>query len=220
MLISSLLISLTPVNSQILGLILATCALVLVILLRRQYLRAIYKNLSDNTIHFRRSLRDWFAKLNNKEKKAAERHLQAIIKISDESTKLLAIEMLIGFQDKGIITKLLDCADDLSSAGKIKFMDLMTKGPFSTHGYFLDRLHIWVGSIPDPSLKGIIHFHLAKQGLLHPDKIIHDLDSHDLLLKGAAIIALEKIMGPSFPSSCCYEPFSSCAVPATSSRFY
>jgi len=192
MLVSSFLISFVPINSKVLGLVLSICLLAIALLARKHYLKGLFINLAENTIHFQRSVRDWFFSLNKKARQATERRLLAFIQIGDEVSQLFAMETLISFEDRTIIPKVLERSEFLSTSAKVKFIDMMTKSRFATDTQFLELLHAWSANKPDLQLKRAIHFHLARHGLLHPDKVYYDLESTDLILKGAAIMALKK----------------------------
>lgn len=192
MLVSSLLLTFTSINSKVLGLILASVALVVALLMRRNYLKAIFINLSDSAIHFQRTSKDWFLTLNKKARHAMERRLLALLHIGDESSKNFSIETLVNIEARPVLPKVLEHASNLRTKSKIKFIDTMAKSSFATDSQFLDLLHAWLNETTDFDLKRAIHFHLARHGLLHPDKIYHDLENSDLLLKGAAILSLKK----------------------------
>lgn len=192
MLISSLLITFTPINSKILGLVLSSCALFAAMMVRKQYLKAILINLSENAIHFHRSAKNWLNRLSKKEQKILEQRLEAIMQKSDDASQLFASEAFINLGDKGIFHRLLDQTDSLSTNSKMTLIEAASKSKFNSDPHLLDRLHTWLSETSDNQLKGAIHFYLARLGLLHPDKIVSDLDSSDLLFRGAAILALKK----------------------------
>lgn len=192
MLVSSLLITFSPLNSKTLGLILAGLALVVAILLRRQYLKAIYITLSENAIHFQRGAREWFAGMSNKQKKASEHRLLAIMLRSDEKTQLVAMEALLSFNDPTIISRVLQRADTLSSKGKMAFLEIILKSPLASDSRVLEKIAVWWKSEPDSALLSAIHFYLACLGLLQTEDAVRDLDSSDLVKRGAGIIALQR----------------------------
>jgi HEAT repeat protein len=203
MLFSSLLITFIPIDSKKLGLILAACALGVALLMRKQYLKAIYINLSDNAIHFQRSIFDWFSRLPAKEQQVAERRLLAILQCGDERSQLFALEGLLGFKDTSILERLLKYANALTPSMKVHFITLVGQSAFAEDHQVIHHFQTWRHTNQDPGVQGVLHFYLARQGLLPQDHAIHLLNSEDLTLKGAAIIALKK----SAVGSACF-PFS------------
>ena len=99
MLTSALLLSYAPIDSRLLGLILASIWLIVALALKRKYLYAIFQNLSENAILFVRSTKDWLKRLNPKEKRSAEIQLLELVKNKDERTELFATEGLMAFED-------------------------------------------------------------------------------------------------------------------------
>jgi hypothetical protein len=55
----------------------------------------------------------------------------------------------------------------------------------------LERLERWRRILPHPAVKSRIHFYLACNGLLRPEKVMHDLKSEHLGLRAAAILTLK-----------------------------
>lgn len=192
MLVSSLLITFVPISSIQLGLILAMVALIVAWFLRKSYLQAIYLNLSENAVHFHRSVRDWFANLSIKQKKISKRRLLAIIQIGDESAQLLALEALLSFGTSDDIPKLLQLTHNFSFTNKIIFLEKIGKSQFSSDTLVLRQLYFWLNENPSSELRSAIHFYLAQQGVLGPESTISDLNSSDLVLQGAAILSLKR----------------------------
>lgn len=187
MLISSILLSISWIDSRILGLILSSCLLTVVLLLKWQYLKAIYLNLAENAIHFQRSVQDWFFKMNVKEKKAAEKRLLNYLKHGDEREQLLAVEALLTINDTSILEQILCQIDRLKTSGRMKFIEKIEQSPV-----FVKKLLQWAEENPPPSLQGAIQFYLAKQGLIPHEKAIEFLRDSDPVLQGAGVIALRK----------------------------
>lgn len=192
MLISSLLIPLVSFDSTILGLILSAFALLVAILLHKQYLKAIFVNLSENAIHFQRSVKDWFTCMNKKEEERALNQLFEILNSNDEQAQFFAIETLVEYQEKGILIKLLQYLDKAAVATKVAFIEMISKTTFAVDITILSRIQTWLDETSDNSLKSTIHLYLIQYGFLETNKILQDLQSSDLNHKGAAIIALKK----------------------------
>lgn len=189
---SALLLSFFQNHSKLLGLILATLSLMIALALRSRYLKALFFNLSENAIHFQRRVADWMEKMSEKEQKGAERRLLGILKSGDEDAQLFACEGLLSFQNPSLLKQLLNHASQMKTSAKIQLISLLEKSPFAMHTLVLDALQEWIQEDFDPQLKSAVYFTLAKQGLLHPEKIQGDLKSSDLQLQGASIIALKK----------------------------
>lgn len=204
MLVSATLLRFFQSQSLVLGLILASCSLMIAFALRSQYLKALFSNLSENAVHFQRTVEDWFNKMSNKQKKSAENQLLSILKTQDEQSQLFAIEGLLAFENEALLRQLLRHLSTLSSESKIKFLILLEQSIFIKDHIVIDTLQQWLHEGFDPALKNAVHFYLAKQGLLHPEKALDDLETSDVTLKGAAIIALKKSMAYQPPADAAY----------------
>lgn len=192
MLVSSMLILFSPIDSKTLGLILAGFALIIALFLRKQYIKGIYISLSENAIHFQRNVQDWLVGMSLNEKKSTERHLLGFLQRSDEKTQLTAMEALLSFDDPSFLPRVLQRADLLSPFAKIAFLNMAAKCKLADNPQVLDRIYAWLVSTSDKPLIGALHFYLAKLGLLEVEEAVRDLDSKDAMRKGAAIIALKK----------------------------
>lgn len=204
MLSSAILISFVQVDSKWLGLLLAILSLTVALALRSYYLKGIYQNLSENAIDFQQTTEKWWQSLPKKARKAAEFRMLAIFKQGDETSQLLACEGLLSSKDPSILDKLLQLADNLEISTKIKFVELIEQSIFCTDSRVLDHLYNWLYDFQDQNLRSAIHFYLAKQGLFHPEKAMQDLYSDNLLLQGAAIIALKKSWAHQSPTTASY----------------
>lgn len=192
MLSSAMILSFVQIDSKIIALILSIIAVIVAFALRSKYLKGIYQNLAENAIHFQRNIGDWWETLSKKGRKAAEYRMLAILKQGEEASQIIACEGLLAFEDETILHKLLQFADYLTLNGKMKFIELVGQSCFYMNTQVLDCLHRWVLETSDTALKNAVHFYLAQQGLLHPEKALTDLDSDNLVVKGAAILALKK----------------------------
>ena len=191
-LVSALLLSFFQNHSKILGLVLAICSFCVALALSANYLKALFFNLSANAIHFQRSVSEWIAKMSGKQQKIAENRLLGIFKLGDEQAQLFACEGLLAFRDPTILKRLLNYASHMKATTRVQLIQLFEQSIFSKHIVVLDALQEWIQQDIDPQLQSTIYFYLAKQGLLHPEKIIGELNSGEPLLQGAAIIALKK----------------------------
>lgn len=204
MLTSALLLSFFQNHSKLLGFILAICAFCVALGLSANYLKALFVNLSENAIHFQRTITDWIGKMTDKQQKMAENRLLAIFKLGDEQAQLFACEGLLAFQDPTILKRLLYYATQTGSRAKIKFVQLFEQSTFAKNSLVLDTLQGWIQQDFDPQLRSTVYFYLAKQGLLHPEKILGELKSSDIQLQGAAIIALKKSLAYLPPTTAAY----------------
>lgn len=201
MLISATLLTFFQHQSRWLGLALAAFSLTIALALRSQYLKALFSNLAENTIHFQRTIEMWLGKMNEKQQTAAEHKLLGILRSGDEQAQLFACEGLLAFEDPSILKRLLNYASHMSAMAKIKFIGLVEHSVFAKNSLTLDAFQKWILHDADLQLKSTIHLYLAKQGLLHPEKVMADLKSPHIQLQGAAIVALKKSLAYLPPST-------------------
>ncbi len=189
---SALLLSFFQNQSKLLGLLLAVCAFCVGLALCANYLKALFYNLSANAIHFQRSIGDWIGRMSDKQQKIAEGRLLGIFKLGDDQAQIFAFEGLLAFEDDTILKRLLNYAKSSKTATKVKLLQLLEQSAFAKNPIVLDALQKWAQTDLDPHLQGSVSLYLAKQGLLHPEKILGDLKASDVLMLGAAIISLKK----------------------------
>ncbi len=189
---SAILLSFFQNHSKLLGLILSICAFCIALALSGTYLKALFYNLSSNAIRFQKTVTDWIAKLSVKQQKIAENRLLAIFKLGDEQAQLFACEGLLAFETPSILKRLLHHSSHMKASTKIKLLTLFERSLFSKNEYVLDALQDWLQKDLDQQLESYVYFYLAKQGMLHPEKIVGELNESNILLQGAAIIALKK----------------------------
>ncbi|MFI0435175.1 MAG: hypothetical protein ACH350_05545 [Parachlamydiaceae bacterium] len=201
---SAILLSFFQDQSKLLGLVLAICAFCVAIGLSKNYLKALFFNLSANAVHFQRSICDWIGKMSDKQQRAAENRLLGIFKLGDQQAQLFACEGLLAFEDPAILKRLLSYASHMKAETKVKLIYLFEQSIFAKNISVLDSLQDWIQNDFDPLLQSTVYFYLAKQGLLHPEKIMGELKSSDILLQGAAIIALKKSLAYLAPATAAY----------------
>ncbi len=204
MLTSAILLSFFQNHSKLLGLILAICVLCIALALSANYLKAIFFNLSENAVHFQRTVTDWIGKMTDKQQKVAENRLLGIFKLGDEQAQLFACEGLLAFEDSTILKRLLNYASHMRAGTKVKLVHLFEQSAFAKNSLVLDALQEWTQQDFDPRLRSTVYFYLAKQGLLHPEKMMGELRSSDIQLQGAAIIALKKSLAYLPPTTAAY----------------
>lgn len=192
MLISASIFLFFDLSSKTVGLTLTLFSLALIVFLRLDYRKAIFSNLLENAIHFERKAKDWLRQMNKREQKAAKFQLLTLLKQLDEPSQIFACDTLLQFNDPKVLPRLLHHVQRMSLKGKIKVIDLIENSHFSADHQVLDRLDAWLRGHPHHALKGAIYFYLAKLGLLHPEKAFKEINSSDLVLRGASILALKK----------------------------
>ncbi|MBJ7449957.1 MAG: hypothetical protein JHC93_06315 [Parachlamydiales bacterium] len=192
MLISAIIFLCIDSNLIVLGLLLSLIALACMIMLRSQYRGAVLQILTKSALQFHMKTKDWILKLSKKDKRQAEFHLMSILRKRDETSQLMAYEALLHFDNPKILPRLLTHMNKMSYRGKLKAIDLLSKCLFALDPKVLDHLGRLMLETAHPSLRSSIHFYFARNGLLHPSKVASDLKSYDLILRGAAIIALKK----------------------------
>lgn len=143
MLVSATLISLFQENSRWVGLGLAAVSLIIAFAIRKRYLGAIFHNLSDNAIHFRRSVKDWLRKIPLKDSKKAHQRFSNLLLTGHEETMLFAAEGLLGWEDESTLESILNRFEGASLEGKNKLVQLIKKSSFSENNRVAKRLSDW-----------------------------------------------------------------------------
>lgn len=105
MFFSSLLLAIPWLNSKYLGLILSGCLLLIVYLQKKQYSKAIYRNLAEHAVHFERGITEW---LSPREKKK----LLSYADSADEATLLFAANGIVQTSDEATFNTFLDLIKD------------------------------------------------------------------------------------------------------------
>ena len=192
MLISSLLLFGVQSGSKWLGLSLTAVILILTLVIRSVYSKAILINLKDNALHFQRSFKAWLAALNRRDQKEAKRDILKALQLGTEESQLLAMEGFLQLGDPSSIPQILQIADRFGTLAKIQFLRLLENSPFANDSRTIEAVDRWIYEGESPELSKWANFYLAKRGLHHPEKVENDLDHPDLLLRGAAILTLKK----------------------------
>jgi hypothetical protein len=191
MLLSSLLLLGFAKESRWLGLCLTAVLLVLALVIRGIYSKAILINLKDNALHFDRKLKAWLTSMTRRDSKEAKKDiLDALHPTHSEEIQLLAIEALLQLQDS--LPQILSVARRFGTHSKIQFLKLVDGSPFGNDSRLIEMVDTWTDATESPELAKWANFYLAKRGLHHPEKAEADLDDPDLFLRGAAILTLKK----------------------------
>lgn len=200
-LVAALLLSFAPIESTSLALLLAVILLIVSLIVRNLYPKAIYKNLMENAIHFEKTPKEWLPKLSKKEKKLSEVRLLSILKSGTLDEQDFAIEGILDFEDPSVIDALLLCLDSCDDKTKELFIQKLSSATFAKEPRIIEHLLTWDNEDASTDLKGALHLYLAKHGLLSPQKALLNLKSQDPKLNSAALIALKKSSGFSSASS-------------------
>jgi hypothetical protein len=190
MLLSSLLLFAMTGGSRWLGLILTVVVLVLALVIKAIYSKAIMLNLKDNALHFERKLHGWLGSLTRREQKEAKKDILEALRSPSEETQLLAIESLFQLGDS--LSQVLSVAKRFGTVSKIHFLRLLEISPFSHDSRAIEMVDHWTDENESPELAKWAYLYLAKKGLHHPEKAEDDLDDPDLFLRGAAILTMKK----------------------------
>jgi len=191
MLVSSILLLFTASYSRYLGLGLSAIWLGVALALRTEYLHGVLSNLWENTIHIGKTAHEWFSGLRPKDRYTLEHRLLAIMRQGDEEAQIFAIEALLTFNDRTILSQAFKYADKMPPQGKRHFLSLVEESPFYNDEIVLDYVDRWLHDDSDRQFTYYLKFFLAKQGLLHPEQVVEDLDSDDPQALGAAIVTLK-----------------------------
>jgi hypothetical protein len=185
------LLSLNWINPKLLGLILSVTLLFIIWKLKGQYLKAIYQNLSQSAIAFGKSAYQRLRGLNKKERKAAESRLLAILRQGDEDARRFAMECLAEIEDRSILQKWINEIESLDLNDKIHFIRLMADSDFNQDVRIVELAQNWLYETQDPLFLSELYWFLAKQDLLHPDRMANEINSPILKTKAAAILTLK-----------------------------
>ncbi len=191
-LISSIILYFFASISKGIGLTLSLVWIVVTLVIRSEYLKGIFQNLSDNAIHFSRSTKQWLLQMRPRERRGAEFRMLAIVKHESPEEKLLACQGLLALEDPSILEKLFSFAKEMDPSTKKVFLDQLITSAFDQHPIVLDHLQEWLREEEDENLCGSILFYFAQKGLLHPEKVLEDLASPHIYKRSAAIAALKK----------------------------
>ena len=190
-LVSGLLLMMPQVQSKILGLCLSIVALMGVLLLRGEYPKIIFTSLIKNVMNFKTNTKRWIQKLTKKESLETKKYLVSLLSHLDIEPRMLAYECLLAFNDKSVLSTVLNHMDSLPTELKLRALQTLEKSPFSKDQNVFDALYRWQQATSFKPLISVITFHFAKNGLFHPEQAIKHINDTNLTMHGAAIIALK-----------------------------
>lgn len=196
MLFCSLLLFLMEKQSHVLGFVFAAITLLITFILRSYYSKAIFTSLKEHAFQFERKTRDWLRKMGKREYKETKKDILEALENPSHTIKVTACQALLSLDDSSVIHSILQVAKRVDPHHKIKLIHLLSSSSFAEDPKVVELINQWFTSTQDMKLKRAAHFFLAKRGLLHPDKVIDDLDSTDLSSRGAAIITLTNSLAP------------------------
>jgi hypothetical protein len=190
MLLSSLMLLALTDGSRWLGLVLTSIVLILALIIRTGYSKAIMINLKDNALHFERKLKAWLFSMTRREQKEAKKDIIKALHSPSEETQLLAIESLLQLGDS--LHQIVSVVKRLGTVSKIQFLKLLDSTSFGNDPRVIEMVDQWTDENESLELAKWANFYLAKRGLHHPEKVEDDLDDPDLFLRGAAILTMKK----------------------------
>ncbi len=190
MLLSSLLLFAISGASRWLGMGLTLIFLILALIIRAIYSKAIIFNLKDNALHFEWKLKNWLISMTRREQKEAKKDILEALRSPSEETQLLAIESLLQLGES--LPQILSVARRFGTVSKIHFLRLLESSPFPKDARVIELIDSWTNENESPELAKWAYLYLAKQGLHHPEKAEDDLDDPDLFLRAAAILTMKK----------------------------
>lgn len=192
MLLSSLLLFGLQSSSRWLGLVLTIISLTITFFLRSFYSKAILINLKDNAVHFKQKFKDWFLSISKREQKEAYKDILKALRSNQEEIRLLACESLLSLHDPSVLPQILEVSRGFGTVSKIHLLQMFETSPFSNDSRILENITNWMNESESPEFCKWASFYLAKRGLYHPENLKDDLEESDLLLRGSAILALQK----------------------------
>lgn len=110
MFVSSLLLAIPSLNSKHLGLFLSCALLIIIFLQRKQYSKAIYRNLAEHAVHFERSIGEWLTPISKKQ-------LLGYANSADNSTLLFAANGIVSTGDEKLLSNFLKQISDERKKG-------------------------------------------------------------------------------------------------------
>ena len=196
MLISSLLLLCMQSGSRVLGFTLAILALVVTFALRAIYSKALLINLKDNALHFERKIRDWLSSFSRKEEKESYKNILDALRSNQEDMRLLACESLLSLTNSSVLPQILEVSRAFGTLSKIRLLHLFEASPFANDPQVLNSIASWAKESESPEFCKWANFYLAKRGLHPSDQIEEELEQPDLMIRGAALLTLQKSAAP------------------------
>lgn len=188
---SAVLLSFFATESKILSLFFACLLLVVCLLVRSFYPKAIYLNLRQNVIHFEKTPKEWLQNLSEKEKKNAKSRLLELVRTEDPAALEFAIEGILDFEEQPLFDQFLEMLKTSSPSAKLLFIEKLKGSDFANDPKVHEEMLEWNNQDNELPLKGALHLFLAKMGLLSSQEALADLSCSDSKLICASLIALK-----------------------------
>jgi len=195
MLSSGVLLSIPGINTVTLCLFLSIAALSVAMIIRKKYHSSVYKNLAANAIHPERSIQEWFNLMPAKRQEQEKIRLFNIIETADYiSEKKFAIQGLLGIKDAKTLNELVKKVRSYPFDVQYLFLQMLSEMRFSSEKDVIKQLFNWLSDTADDDneVHASILFLLARNGLIHPENILNEIQSENLSKRASAILALKK----------------------------
>lgn len=164
MLTSGWLLSIPFIDSRVLGLFLSVFAVGIAITLRILYFKRVQFKVAENKIH----VDHWWQKIWNRGK-CIESQILDLLNHDELHQKRLESEGIVSFENETALEKVLTQSEELSTNGKIHFIDLIAKSCCAGHQQVIERLESWITKYNEQELNSVIYVYLAREGALHPN---------------------------------------------------
>lgn len=180
MFFGSVLLFAATAESKTLSLILALCCLVIALLLRTHFPKALLRKLLSTQAAEEKDPEEILSALSKKEKKKIELTLLSHLRKGEESIKLTAFETLLKME-KPRISILLNAIPELSLKGKMRAIELLSESRWAKEPGILESLERWNRILPHPEIKSVLNLYITKVGDLRNEK--NTLHSEKVALK-------------------------------------
>ncbi|WP_080121285.1 hypothetical protein [Chlamydia suis] len=191
MFICALLCLFIPHQYALCIIISAVCIL-LAMLLRTSYSKAILRNLSLEAVHLKRSISERFSEMSDTEKRQAELFLLTHLKSPQERHQMFAFQHLLNLKNRAVLPNLLLHMNKLGLSGKLKTLNMLKNSVWAKDFLTLELLKRWSSLPQHPSIAAALHFYFVEHDLLNVSDVADDLydQSGDRLF--AAILSVRK----------------------------
>lgn len=190
MLVSAALLLLLHKESKVLGLLLSGLALLVVLLVRMHYPRAMLQTLTAHCIRFEKRAVDYLKGFSKKERRKTEFHLLSHLKQGSEEAQLLAYEYLLQMESPRYLPRLLNQLFRFSLRSKLMALNHLSNSSLAKETLVLEKLEQWRRQHSHPSITNALHLYLAKHGSMPLEKALRDLYHPHLAIKSASILIL------------------------------
>ncbi|MEL7431050.1 MAG: hypothetical protein AAGI90_00775 [Chlamydiota bacterium] len=194
MMISSvLLLSLPLYQSRAFGLVLSVFLIIASFLVRALYSKALFTNLKEHTLRFKKTLLDWTSSWTKREKRLAKEAIVQKLQSPKESDKLLAIRTILALKKEDLVGVISEEMSGFTDLGKTTLLTLLDNSFCASDQNILRKIASWADCLSRVEFQQHAYFYLAKRKLLSPEKVLHHLDAHHpLWIRASAILTLKK----------------------------